>query len=241
MPTVLLLLVASACSREPVREARAEPAPTPVESAAPAPTPPLSTAGRREDRPTVVFLGDSLTAGLGLGEEEAYPALVGELLAERGLPIRVVNAGVSGDTSAGGLARLDWLLSQRPAIVFVALGANDGLRGQPVAAIAANLEAIVERSRAAGARVVLAGMKMPPNYGPEYTRDFEALYGALAQRERLPFLPFLLEGVAADPALNQPDGIHPTAEGQRRIAAAVAAQLEPVLHALTPPAAAAGR
>ena len=241
MPTLLLLLAGSACSREPEREAPAEPAPTPVERAAPAPTPPLSTAERREDRPTVVFLGDSLTAGLGLGEEEAYPALVGEMLAERGLPIRVVNAGVSGDTSAGGLARLDWLLSQRPAVVFVALGANDGLRGQPVAAIAANLEAIVERSRTAGARVVLAGMKMPPNYGPEYTRDFEALYGALAQRERLPFLPFLLEGVAADPALNQPDGIHPTAEGQRRIAAAVAARLEPVLHSLALPAVAAGR
>lgn len=189
----------------------------------------------------MVFLGDSLTAGLGLGEEEAYPALVGEILAAHGLPIRVVNAGVSGDTSAGGLSRLDWLLSQRPAIVFVALGANDGLRGQPVAAIAANLEAIVERSRAAGARVVLAGMKMPPNYGPEYTRDFEALYGELAKRERLPFLPFLLEGVAADPGLNQPDGIHPTAEGQRRIAAAVAARLEPELRNLSPSDAAAAR
>ena len=172
--------------------------------------------------PRVVFLGDSLTAGLGLGEEAAYPALVGGLLAQRGVVVRIVNAGVSGDTSAGGLARVDWLLSLHPEVLVVALGANDGLRGQPVAAIEDNLRQIVRRARGAGARVVLAGMKMPPNYGPDYTRDFEALYARLARELDLPFLPFLLEGVAADPKLNQDDGIHPTAEGQQRIAALVA-------------------
>lgn len=179
--------------------------------------------------PRVVFLGDSLTAGLGLGEEAAYPAIVGELLAERGVPVRVVNAGVSGDTSAGGLARVDWLLSLAPDVVVVALGANDGLRGQPVVSIEANLREIVRRARAAGARVVLAGMKMPPNYGPDYTRDFEALYARLARELQLPFIPFLLEGVAADPKLNQVDGIHPTAEGQRIVARLVADALQPVL------------
>ena len=188
----------------------------------------------RRPIPTVVFLGDSLTAGLGLGEEQAFPALVGSALAERGVPIRVVNAGISGDTTAGGLARLDWLLSQRPAVIFVALGANDGLRGQPLASIEATLGEIVQRARAAGARVVLAGMKMPPNYGPEYTRGFEQLYARLARELELDFVPFLLDGVAAVPELNQPDGIHPTAEGQRRMAQLVANALEPIVRALAP-------
>ena len=181
----------------------------------------------------MVFLGDSLTAGLGLGEEAAYPAIVGELLAARGVAVRIVNAGVSGDTSAGGLARLDWLLSLHPDILVVALGANDGLRGQPVASIEANLREIVRRARAAGSRVVLAGMKMPPNYGPDYTREFQALYERLARELQLPFVPFLLEGVAADPKLNQADGIHPTAEGQRIVARLVADALQPLLQ---PPA-----
>jgi acyl-CoA thioesterase-1 len=179
--------------------------------------------------PQVVFLGDSLTAGLGLGEEAAYPAIVGELLAERGVAVRIVNAGVSGDTSAGGLARVDWLLSLHPDVLVVALGGNDGLRGQPVATIESNLREIVRRARGAGARVVIAGMKMPPNYGPEYTREFEALYARLARELELPFIPFLLEGVAADPRLNQPDGIHPTAEGQRKVAALVVQTLLPLL------------
>jgi acyl-CoA thioesterase-1 len=182
----------------------------------------------------MVFLGDSLTAGLGLAEEEAYPAIVGRLLAERGIEVRVVNAGVSGDTSAGGLARVDWVLSLQPEILVVALGANDGLRGQPVAAIESNLREIVRRARAAGSRVLLVGMKMPPNYGPEYTRDFEALYLRLARELDLPFLPFLLAGVATIPQLNQPDGIHPTAEGQQRVARLVMKALLPLL---TPPVA----
>ncbi len=213
----------SGCRNEVGSAPQSSPVPAASVTAAPAPVA-AAAAG-----PTVVFLGDSLTAGLGLGEEAAYPALVGKLLAERGRPVRIVNAGVSGDTSAGGLARLDWLLSLQPDFLVVALGANDGLRGQPVASIEANLREIVRRGSAAGAQVVLAGMKMPPNYGPEYTRDFEAVYTRLARELDLPFLPFLLEGVAADPQLNQEDGIHPTAEGQRRISLLVAELLQPLV------------
>lgn len=220
-----------ACSGEPPRA----PASAPSTPAAAAQVPP-SAPGSEAAPPLVVFLGDSLTAGLGLGEGEAYPALVGELLAARGIAIRVVNAGVSGDTTAGGLARLDWLLAQRPALLLVALGANDGLRGQPLAAIEANLRSIVERSRAAGSSVLLAGMQMPPNYGPEYTRGFRELYPRLARELAVPLIPFLLDGVAAVPELNQADGIHPTAEGHRRMAALV---VDPVARELArrPPAA----
>jgi acyl-CoA thioesterase-1 len=221
-PLLLLVFFGAGCGRQPA--AGPVPAAAAVGSSAPAPaTPPAAAV------PRVVFLGDSLTAGLGLSEAEAYPALVRERLAERGIQVRVVNAGISGDTSAGGLARVDWLLTQKPDLLVVALGANDGLRGQPVAAVEANLREIVRRAQAAGARVLLAGMKMPPNYGPDYTRDFEALYGRLARELDVAYLPFLLEGVAAVPDLNQPDGIHPTAEGQRRIARLVADALLPLL------------
>ena len=222
---LLPLLTFSACSDGSAPAVAPAPPSRPAAVAAPA-------GARSEAPPTVVFLGDSLTAGLGLGEEEAFPALVGQALAARGLPIRAVNAGVSGDTTAGGLARLDWLLSQRPALLFVALGANDGLRGQPLESIESTLGEIVRRARGAGARVVLAGMKMPPNYGPEYTRGFEGLYAKLARELEVPLLPFLLEGVAAVPELNQNDGIHPTAEGQRRIAELVTRELEPIVREL---------
>ncbi len=219
-----------ACRREPEAGATASPSPPIKAPAAPAGSaaPPVAVPAPSAT-PQIVFLGDSLTAGLGLGEEAAFPARVGELLAGRGLGVRIVNAGVSGDTSAGGVARIDWLLSLHPQIVVVALGANDGLRGQPVASIEANLREIVRRARAAGAQVVLAGMKMPPNYGPAYTRDFEALFARVAAEFELPFIPFLLEGVAADPQLNQADGIHPTAEGQRKIALLVERELLPLL------------
>lgn len=219
---------AASASAAPAPGVGLTPPPTRADGAAP-----TAASAASAQLPQVVFLGDSLTAGLGLGEEAAYPAIVGELLAERGSAVRIVNAGVSGDTSAGGLARVDWLLSLHPDILLVALGANDGLRGQPVASIEANLREIVRRARAGGVRVVLAGMKMPPNYGPDYTRDYEALYPRLARELDLPLIPFLLEGVAADPKLNQADGIHPTAEGQRIIAGLVADALQPLL---APPA-----
>jgi len=166
----------------------------------------------------IVALGDSLTAGLGVGVEEAYPALLEARLRREGFDYRVVNAGVSGDTSAGGLRRLDWALKLKPQVLIVALGANDGLRGQPPAALRANLTQIVERARGAGARVLLAGMRVPPNYGDEYARAFAAVYASVARATGVPLAPFLLDGVAGDPRLNQADGIHPTAEGQRVIA-----------------------
>jgi acyl-CoA thioesterase-1 len=177
----------------------------------------------------VVFLGNSLTAGLGLSAEEAWPMLLTGQLADAGTPIRAVNAGVSGDTSAGGLRRLDWLLRQRPDVVVVELGANDGLRGQPLAGVEANLRTIVARSRAAGARVLLVGLRVPPSLGGDYAREFAALYPRLARELDVPLVPFLLEGVAGDPDLNLPDGIHPNADGQRRVAAVVRPHLERLL------------
>jgi acyl-CoA thioesterase-1 len=181
-----------------------------------------------EDR-VIVALGDSLTAGLGVAADEAYPALLQARLAREGLAYRVVNAGVSGDTTAGALRRLDWVLRARPAIVIVALGANDGLRGLPVAALRDNLVAIVTKLQASGARVLLAGMRLPPNYGAAYTRDFAAAYEAVARRTSAPLLPFLLDGVAGRAALNLPDGIHPNAAGQRLVADTVWRALRPLL------------
>lgn len=183
------------------------------------------------ERPTVVFLGDSLTAGLGLAEEEAFPALVAERLEAEGRPVRAINAGVSGDTSAGGLARLDWLLRQEPDVLVLGLGANDGLRGLPIAATEENLREIVVRAREAGARVLLLGMLVPPNYGPEYAEGFRDLYPELAAELDVALVPFLLEGVAAVPELNQADGIHPTAEGQEIMAENVLPHLRPLIPA----------
>lgn len=183
------------------------------------------------ERPLVLFLGDSLTAGYGLGEDLAFPALVAERLAEAGRPIEVVNAGVSGDTSAGGLARLDWLLRLEPDVVVVGLGGNDGLRGLDLGMTEANLRRIVDEVEASGAEVVLLGMRMPPNYG-EYAEEFAALYPRLAVELDVPLVPFLLEGVGGDPALNLPDGIHPNEAGQRRVAETVAPVLAAVLEEL---------
>ena len=183
------------------------------------------------DAPLVVFLGDSLTAGLGLPVDQAYPALVAAELARKGRPIRAVNAGVSGDTTAGGLRRADWVLSQRPDVVVLALGANDGLRGLPLPEAERNLRGIVAKARSAGARVLLCGMLIPTSYGPEYEEGFAGLFPRVAKEERLPLVPFLLEGVAGRKELNQEDGIHPSAEGQRIVAANVLPYLEPLLPA----------
>jgi acyl-CoA thioesterase-1 len=192
----------------------------------PAPAPAASSG------PLVVFLGDSLTAGLGLDQDQAYPALLGERLVRAGDRVRVLNAGVSGDTTAGGLRRLDWLLRQHPAVMVVCLGANDGLRGTPIEEIEASLRAIVRRSQAAGARVLLLGMKMPPNYGPDYAGRFEAIYPRLARELGVPLVPFLLAGVGGDPSLNQADGIHPTARGQAILADNVLPYLRRVVESL---------
>lgn len=177
----------------------------------------------------VVALGDSLTAGQGVAPDEAYPAVLEARLRREGYLYRVVNAGVSGDTSAGGLRRVEWMLRARPDVVIVALGANDGLRGLSVDALRDNLEAIVTRLRASGARVLLAGMRVPPNYGDDYARAFAAVFPAVARRTGVPLAPFLLDGVAGDTRLNQPDGIHPTAEGQRVVADRLWPHLRPLL------------
>ncbi|HEX4951890.1 MAG TPA: arylesterase [Thermoanaerobaculia bacterium] len=179
--------------------------------------------------PVVLFLGDSLTAGYGLDGEHAYPAVVARRLEQEGLAAKVVNAGISGDTTAGGLARLDWLLRQEPAVVVVALGANDGLRGVPLDDTEGNLREIVRRSREAGARVVLAGMMLPPNYGPAYTQGFQAIFPKLAREQGVALIPFLLEGVAAEPQLNLADGIHPNAQGQKLVAETVLPYLHDAL------------
>ena len=178
---------------------------------------------------TVVCLGDSLTAGRGLDEAEAYPALVQELARADGLTWTVVNAGASGDTSAGGLRRLGWVLKAKPDWLFVALGANDGLRGQPPEQTRANLNAICAQATAAGTKVALAGMQLPANYGEAHRTAFAALFPAIAAERMLPLMPFLLDGVGGKPELNQADGIHPTAEGQRIIARHVYAFLKPLV------------
>ena len=186
-------------------------------------------AGEARGEGVVVALGDSLTAGLGVAADEAFPARLQARLRAEGYDYRVVNAGVSGDTTAGGLRRVDWALHAHPDVVIVALGANDGLRGQSPQAIRANLEEIVARLQASGARVLLVGMRLPPNYGAEYTKEFEAVFPAIARRAKIALMPFLLDGVAADPRLNQADGIHPTAAGQQMIADRLWPYLRPLL------------
>lgn len=185
--------------------------------------------GGNDRQPLIIFLGDSLTAGFGLSEAQAFPAIVKGNLEEAGVPARVVNAGISGDTTAGGVSRLDWLLAQEPDVVVVELGANDGLRGLSLDETESNLDAIVRRSLEKGARVLLVGMKIPPSYGGEYATGFEQIFVRLAGRYSVALMPFLLEGVAADPELNLPDGIHPNAEGQRRVAANVTPYLMALL------------
>ena len=191
----------------------------------------LSLVGVGEARAerVIVALGDSLTAGLGVAADEAYPARLEARLAREGYGYRVVNAGVSGDTTAGGLRRVDWVLRAKPEIVIVALGANDGLRAQSPQAMRENLATIVRRLQAAGARVLLAGMRLPPNYGAQYTKEFQAVFPEVARSTGVAFMPFLLDGVAADPRLNQPDGIHPTAAGQQVIADRLWPYLRPLL------------
>ena len=174
---------------------------------------------------SVVFLGDSITAGRGLPVEQAFPALVAPAIE----PWTVVNAGVSGDTSAGGLRRIDWVLKGKPRVVVIALGGNDGLRGLPVGQLEGNLRGIITKVRAAGATALLIGLRVPKNLGPDYAAQFDALYPRLATELGLPLLPFLLDGVALDPALNQADLIHPNAAGQAIIATRVAAWLKPLL------------
>ena len=173
---------------------------------------PAPAAAQAQDRVIVAF-GDSLTSGLGVPVDQTYPALLGERLRREGYAYKVVNAGVSGDTTAGGLRRVDWALRLKPEIVILELGVNDALRGQNLASVRANMDQLVARFQAAGARVLVAGMRLPPNYGTPYADDFYRLFNEVARARNAPYLPFFLEGVGAIPRLNQADGIHPTAEG----------------------------
>jgi acyl-CoA thioesterase-1 len=180
-------------------------------------------------RPRIVFLGDSLTAGYGLARHESVPSLIQARLDSNGYRYEVVNAGVSGDTSAGGLSRLDWSLSGDVKVLVVELGANDGLRGLPVAAMKKNLDQIITRAKQRGITVLLTGMEAPPNYGAVYTREFRQAYQDLAKTHKVPFIPFFLEGVAGNPSLNIADGIHPNPAGARIVEATIWRALQPLL------------
>ena len=207
----------AACSSAPPKP--------PTESRAPASP---STAPSKSV-PKIVAFGDSLTAGYGLSESASYPALLQKKLASDGFEYDVVNAGVSGDTSAGGLRRIDWALEGDVRIVILELGANDILRGLPIKQMKTNLSQIIERAKSRGARVVLAGMEAPTNSGAEYRREVHEAYADLAREHKVALIPFFLEGVAGIDSLNQGDGIHPTAEGPRIVAETVYRSLRPLL------------
>lgn len=196
-----------------------------------APLPPAEPPASRTDdqRPKIVILGDSLTAGLGLVDTESYPSVLQVKLDQEGFPFEVVNAGVSGDTSAGGLRRLDWALQEDVRVLIVALGANDGLRGLSVSEMKHNLGQIIEAARAKNIVVILAGMEAPPNYGAEYAASFRQAYRELAQQYRVLFVPFLLDKVAGQAGLNQADGIHPNPRGAAIVADTVWNVLKPLL------------
>jgi acyl-CoA thioesterase-1 len=213
IPAVLLC----SCAKE-------EPAPVAV-------APPVESSRAADDRPVLVAFGDSLTAGYGLDAGLSYPDVLARQLEAEGYRFRVVNAGISGDTTSGGAGRLAAVLAEKPVIVVVALGANDGLRGIPVASTRANLDRILTALKGAGAKVLLAGITLPRNYGADYIRDFDRIYPELARKHQLPLLPFLLEGVALKPGLMQADALHPNAEGTRIVAGNVRKALRPLLDA----------
>jgi acyl-CoA thioesterase-1 len=218
--TASVILVTVACGSAPDQRPAAAKA-----TSQPAAAPQTKAAAR----PRIVILGDSLTAGLGLPVDEAYPFLLQQRLDAGGFNYEVVNAGVSGDTSAGGLSRLDWALDGDVRILVVALGGNDALRALPAAELKRNLSRIIEQAQARGITVVLAGMEAPPNFGRDYLVGFHQVYTSLASQYRVALVPFLLEGVAGDIALNQRDGIHPTAQGARIVADNVWTTLKPIL------------
>lgn len=180
---------------------------------------------------TILFFGDSITAGYGLSMEDAYPAHVQTYLGKKGLDVKVVNAGLSGETSAGGLSRIDWVLRQPIDVFVLELGANDGLRGLPLDQTRANLQAIIDKVRAKNndVKIVLAGMMVPPNLGKEYTSEFKNIFPDLAKRNNATLIPFLLEGVAGDDKLNIADGIHPNTEGHKIVAKTVVNIVEPLI------------
>jgi acyl-CoA thioesterase-1 len=228
----VVLVLAAACSEQADESARALPGDGASRVAERAASAERLTPTIPADAPTVTVLGDSIAAGLHLAADDAFPAALQRLLAVQGRPFRLVNAGVSGDTSAGGLRRLEWVLRSKPDVLIVELGANDGLRGSPLEELEKNLREIVRGGRASGARVVLVGMQMPPNLGPAYSLGFEELYGRVASEEGALFVPNFLRGVGGVANRNLEDGLHPTVEGHELLAANLAPTLSAVLDEL---------
>lgn len=187
------------------------------------------SSAKRSDHLIVAF-GDSLTAGYGVSLKEAYPALLESRLKEKNYSYHVLNAGISGDTTSGGLSRINEIIKQNPEIVILELGANDGLRGTPIEIIKRNLTRMIEKLQKKGIKVLLAGMRLPPNYGEEYTQDFHQLYFDLAKTYHIRLIPFFLEGTAGKEGFNQADGLHPTADGYKIILENIWKYLEPLLH-----------
>lgn len=218
---LILLVTLVACSRPEPKPA----APAPAKASAPAPKP----VDPNDKRPVIACFGDSLTAGYGLEPGQSLPDQLQEILDQNGQAFRVVNLGISGDTSSGGLDRLPSVLELKPFLVILELGANDGLRGLPVKQTQANLERMVTEFQKAGARVLLAGITLPRNYGKAYIDEFDTMFSQLARTKKLGYLPFLLDGVATNPRLMQSDGLHPTAEGTHKVAQNVWHTLRPML------------
>jgi len=226
---VFVAVCAIACGREPAAPpAKLAPAPVAAPAAA-TPVTPAPAAPVASDRPRIVFLGDSLTAGYGLEQSQAVPALIQARLKKEGYPFEVVNAGVSGDTSAGGLSRLEWSLAGDVRILVLELGANDGLRGLPVASMRHNLEEVITTAQARGVAVLLIGMEALPNYGASYTSEFRETFPALAKAHKTALMPFYLDGVAGKPELNIADGMHPNPAGAVIVADNLWRTLEPML------------
>jgi len=209
---MLIVLAGCTSSREEKRSSASEP-----------------SRQRPDTRKVVVAFGDSLTAGFGVDPGQSYPDYLQKQLDARKLPYRIVNAGVSGDTTGGAVARLSTVLAEKPDVVVVEFGGNDGLRGLPVETTRANLDQIVSTIQKSGAKVLLAGITLPPNYGREYIKPFETMYSDIAKKYDVPFIPFLLLGVATNPELMQQDAIHPTAEGNRMVADTVFQKIQPLL------------
>jgi acyl-CoA thioesterase-1 len=227
---LVALAIAAGCNDAPAGNAAApvgsDSATHSATQSAPAPAP-----APRDSRKVILFVGTSLTAGYGIGADYAYPAVIQQKIDSAGLPYRVVNAGISGETSAGGLRRIDWALQQPVDVLVLELGANDALRGLSVDSMKSNLNEIVQRTRAKypEAKIVIVGMEAPPNLGSDYTTRFRAAFREVAKSKRATLVPFLLEGVGGVRALNQQDGIHPTIEGQRMLASNVWRYLAPLL------------
>jgi acyl-CoA thioesterase-1 len=218
MPAIVLLAVLAACGNTKNDSQKTE-------------TATLAVADQKSNTKNILFFGTSLTAGLGLDPSEAYPALIQNRLDSLKLPYKVINAGLSGETSAAGKSRIDWLLKQKIDVFVLELGANDGLRGIAVTETAKNLQAIIDavKNKYPEVKMVMAGMQVPPNMGSTYANDFKEMFPKLAEKNNMVLIPFLLDKVGGVPKLNQPDGIHPTAEGDKILAENVWVKLKGVL------------